>query len=89
MIPFTWEFYVLALHTWWLASGTSRSRTSQKGLLAYCQGPSESLPHPSPGPEVDASVFGIAVRTWLQATPLTRSHGILPYVGPGIVRLCL
>ena len=57
MIPFTWAFHALALHSWWLASGTSESRTSRNGLLAYCQGASESLPHPSPGRGVDASVF--------------------------------
>ena len=49
--------HALALHAWWLASGTSGSQTSRKGLLAYCQGASESLPHPSPGREVNASVF--------------------------------
>ena len=73
VIPFTWAFHALALHAWWLASGTSGSRTSRNGLLAYCQGASESLPHPSPGHEVDTSVFGIEVRTLLQATPLTWS----------------
>ena len=72
VIPFTWAFHALVLHAWWLASGTSGSRTSRKGLLAYCQGASDSLPHPSPGSEVEASVFGIAVRMLLQAKPLTR-----------------
>ena len=76
--------HALALHAWWLASGTSGSRTSRKGLLTYCQGASESLPHPSPGREVNASVLGMAVRMLLQATPLTRSHGILSYARPGI-----
>ena len=57
VISFTWAFHALALHAWWLASGTPGSRTSRDGLLAYCQGASESLPHPSPGREVDASVF--------------------------------
>ena len=85
VIPFTWAF----MHWPYTHGGPSGSRPSQKGLLAYCQGASESLPHPSPGREVDASVFGIAVQTLLLATPLTRSHGILPYAGPGIVRLCL
>ena len=60
-----------------------------KGCWRIVKGASESLSHPSPRREVDAFVFGIAVRTLLQATPLTRSHGILPYAGPGIVRLCL
>ena len=58
-------------------------------MLVYCQGASESLPHPSPGREVNASVFGIVLQTLLQATPLSRSLGFLPYAGPGIVRLCL
>ena len=62
--------HALALPAWWLAGGSSRSRTSGTGLLAFCQGASESLPYPSPGCEVDASVFGITVRTLLQATPL-------------------
>ena len=67
VIHFTWEFHALVLHAWWLACGTSRSRTSRKGLLAYDQGASDSRPHPSPGREVEASVFGIAVRALLQA----------------------
>ena len=75
--------HALALRAWWLTSGTSGSHTYWKGLLVYGQGASESLPHPSPGREVDASVFGIAVRTLFQATPLTCSHGI-PYTGPGL-----
>ena len=65
-------FHVLVFHAWWLASGTSGSRTSRNGLLAYCQGASDSLPHPSPGREVEAFGFGIAVRTLLQATSLQR-----------------
>ena len=84
MIPFTRAFHALALHAWWLASGTSGGRTSWKGLLAYCQGASESLPHPSPGHEVDASVFSIAVRMLLQATPLTRSMDFSPEPGQGL-----
>ena len=39
-------------------------------MLAYVQGASDSLPHPSPGSEVEASIFGIAVRALLQATSL-------------------
>ena len=68
MFHFTWAFHALVFHACWLASGTSRSRTSRNGLLAYCQVASDSLPHPSPGREVEASVFGIAVRVLLQAT---------------------
>ena len=49
VIRFTWAFHALVLHAWWLASGTSGSRTSRKGLLASGQGASDSLPHPSPG----------------------------------------
>ena len=84
MIPFTWAFHALVLHAWWLASGTSGSRTSRKGLLAYCQGASDSLPHPSPGCEVEASVFGIAVQTLLQATSLTRCMESSPELGQGL-----
>ena len=84
MIPFTWAFNALVLHAWWLASGTSRSRTSRKGLLAYCQGASDSLPHPSSGREVEASVFGIAVRMLLQATPLTPCMESSPEPGQGL-----
>ena len=39
-------------------------------MLAYVQGVSDSLPRPSPRSEVEASVFGIAVRALLQATSL-------------------
>ena len=67
---FTWAFHALVLHTWWLASSTSGRRTSRKGLLAYVQGASDSLPHPSSGCEVEGSIFGIAVRALLQATSL-------------------
>ena len=74
----------LVFHAWWLASSTSGSRTSRKGLLAYCQGASDSLPHPSPGCEVKASVFGIAVRTLLQATSLTRCMESSPEPGQGL-----
>ena len=66
VILFTWAFHALVLHAWWLASGTSGSRPSGKGLLAYDQGASDSLPHPSPGRVVEASVFGIAVWALLQ-----------------------
>ena len=69
MILFTWAFHALVFHTWWLASGSSESRTSRYGLLVYVQGASDSLPHPSPGREVVASGFGIVVRALLQATP--------------------
>ena len=55
-----------------------------EGLLALCQGASESLPYPSPGCEVNAYVFGIAVRTLLQATPLTRSMESSPTPGQGL-----
>ena len=67
---FTWAFHALVFHSWWLASGPSGSRTSRYGLLVYVQGASDSLPHPSPGREVVASVFGVAVRALLQATSL-------------------
>ena len=67
---FTWAFHALVLHAWWLASGASGSQTSRNGLLAYYQGASDSLPHPSPGREAKSSVFGIVVRALLQATSL-------------------
>ena len=59
---------VCFFHAWGLASGSSRSLTSRYGLLVYVQGASDSLPHSSPVREVGASVFGVAVRTLLQAT---------------------
>ena len=70
VIHFTWAFHVLVLHAWWLARGSSGSRTSRNGRLVYYQGASDSLSHPSPGREVEASVFGLAVRALLQATSL-------------------
>ena len=70
MILFTWVFHALVFHAWGLASGSSGSRTSRYGLLVYVQGASDSLPHSSPGCEVVASVFGVAVRALLQATSL-------------------
>ena len=69
VILFTWAFHALVFHAWWLASGTSGSRTSRYGLLVYDQGASDSLPHPSPRFVVEASVFGVAVRALCQATP--------------------
>ena len=81
MILFTWAFHALVFHAWWLASGSSRSRTSRYGLLVYVQSASDSLPHPSPGHEVVAFVFGIAVRALLQATSLP--HGMDASPAPG------
>ena len=81
MILFTWAFHALVFHAWWLASGSSGSRTSRYGLLVYVQGASDSLPHPSPGREVVASVFGVAVRALLQATSLP--HGMDASPAPG------
>ena len=84
MIHLTWAFHALVLHAWWLASGTSGSRTSRKELLAYYQGASDSLPHPSPGREVEASVFGIAVRALLQASSLPNCMESSPAPGQGL-----
>ena len=84
MIHFTWAFHALVLHTWWLASDTSVGQTSRKGLLASDQGASDSLPHPSPGREVEASVFGIAVRALLQATSLPNCMESSPAPGQGL-----
>ena len=50
-------------------------------MLAYVQGASDSLLHPSPGSEVEASVFGIAVRVLLQATSLP--HCMVSSHAPG------
>ena len=88
VIPFTWAFM-----RWPYTHGGSLVALPEVGFLGkgcwrIVRVP-QNVSHPSPGREVDASVFGIAVRTVLQAMPLTRSHGILPYTGPGIVRLCL
>ena len=89
VISFTWAFHALALHAWWLASGIPGSRTFQYGLLAYCQGTSESLPHPSTGHEVDASVFWHRGMGVAPGNATYTYHGILPKAGPGIVCLCL
>ena len=84
MIHLTWAFHVLVLHTLWLASGTSGSRTSRKGLLAYDQGAADSLPHPSPGRVVESSVFGITVQALLQATSLPHCMESSPAPGQGL-----
>ena len=55
-----------------------------KGLLTSWQGALDSLLHPSPGREVEASVFGIAVRTLLQATSLPRCMESSPVPGQGL-----
>ena len=77
VILFTWAFHALVFHAWWLASGSSGCRTSWYRLLLYVQGASDSLPHRSPGREVVASGFGVAVRA------------LLPGAGSEFVRLCL
>ena len=64
-----------------LTNGSSRSRTSRCGLLVYVQGASDSLPHSSPGREVVASVFGVAVRALLQATSLPLGMDVSPAPG--------
>ena len=84
VILFTWAFHALIFHAWWLASGTSGSRTSRYGLLVYDQGASDSLPHPSPGRVVEASVFGVAVRALLQATSLSNCMDASPAPGQGL-----
>ena len=76
MILFTWAFHLLVFHAWGLAS-----RTSRYGLLVYVQGASVSLPHSSPGREVVASVFGVAVRALLQATSLPLGMDVSPAPG--------
>ena len=84
VILFTWAFHALVFHAWWLASGTSGSRTARLGLLAYDQGASDSLPHLSPGREVESSVFGIAVLVLLQATSLPNGLDASPAPGQGL-----
>ena len=81
MILFTWAFHALVFHAWGLASGSSGSRTSWYGLLVYVQGASDSLPHSPPGREVVAYVFGVAVRTLLQATSLPLGMDASPALG--------
>ena len=84
MIHFTWAFHALVLYAWWLASGTSGSRTSRKGLLASDQGALDSMPQPSPGSVVKASVLGTAVRALLQATSLPHCMESSPAPGQGL-----
>ena len=84
MILFTWAYHALVFHAWWLASGTSGSLTSRYELLAYDQGASDSLPHPSPVREVKASVFGIAVRALFQATSLPNCMDASPAPAQGL-----
>ena len=50
----------------------------------YVQGASDSLPHPPPGSEVEASVFGIAVRVLLQTTSLPHCMVSSPAPGQGL-----
>ena len=81
VILFAWAFHALVFHAWGLASGSSGSWTSRYGQLVYVQGASDSLPHSSPGREVGASVFGVAVRTLLQATSLPLGMNVSPAPG--------
>ena len=53
-------------------------------MLAYVQGASDSLPHPSPGSEVEASAFDIAVWVLLQATSLPHCMVSFPAPGQGL-----
>ena len=88
MILFAWAFHALVFHAWGLASGSSGSRISRYGLLVYVQGASDALPHSSPGREVMASVFGVAVRALLQATSLPFGMDVSG-AGSEVVRLYL
>ena len=74
----------MVFHAWWLASGASGSWTSRYGLLVYVQGASDSLPHSSPGHEVVAFVFGVAVRALLQATSLPLGMDVSPAPGQSL-----
>ena len=53
-------------------------------MLAYVQGASDSLPHPSSGSEVETSVFGIVVPVLLQATSLPHCMVSSPAPGQGL-----
>ena len=53
-------------------------------MLAYVQGASDSLFHPSPGCEAETSVFGIAVRVLLRATSLPHCMVSSPAPGRGL-----
>ena len=81
VILFAWVCHALVFYAWGLASGSSGSRTSRYGLLVNVQGASDSLPHSSPGREVGAFVFGVAVRTLLQATSLPLGMDVSPAPG--------
>ena len=59
MILFTWAFHALVFHAWWLASGTSGSRTSRYVLVALSR---------SGGGVSFASATGFMAKT--QAPPL-------------------
>ena len=54
------------------------------GMLAYMQGASDFLPHPSSGCEVESSVFGIVVWALLQATSLPHCMVSSPAPGHGL-----
>ena len=53
-------------------------------MLACVQGASDSLLHPSPGCEVETSVFGIVVRVLLRATSLPHCMVSSPAPGRGL-----
>ena len=69
------RFLARLFRAWWLTRDFSGSRTSREEVLACIQGASDSLRHPPPGGVTKTSVFGIAVRVLLWATPL--SHGMV------------
>ena len=53
-------------------------------MLACVQGASDSLPHPSPGSEVEAFVFDIAIRALLLAAFLPHCMVSSPAPGQGL-----
>ena len=77
-------FHARVFCAWWLASGSSGSRTSWEGMLACIQGSSDSLRHPSPGGETKTSDFGIAVRVLLWAASLSHCMVSSPATGRGL-----
>ena len=84
VIPSTWAFHALALHAWWLASCTSRNGLLGMGCWRIVMVPQNLCLTPLLGVRSMLLFFGIAVRTLLPATPLTRSMESSPKLGQGL-----
>ena len=72
-----------------LASGSSGSQASRYGLLVSVQGPSDSMPHSSPGGEVVASGFWHSGTGVAPGNVPSSWHVCLPGAGSVFVRLYL